>query len=145
MDIHTPYTCMMDYILSLHSTHTILCRVDTRGRSICICSSSTHDAAPEVGVDNGLCQANIKKGWSNMLKLASTQDGRSQLAEIFNLCNVPETKMDASVVLDIVEESISYMAMSSYPYASNYISGAVCGTTTGSLPAYPPNMHAMNI
>jgi len=29
------------------------------------------------------------------------------------------------------------MAMSSYPYASNYISGAVMGTTTGSLPAYP--------
>jgi len=27
--------------------------------------------------------------------------------------------------------------MSSYPYASNYIAGAVLGTETGSLPAYP--------
>jgi len=33
--------------------------------------------------------------------------------------------------------SICYMAMSSYPYASNYISGAIMGTTDGSLPAYP--------
>merc|ERR1712154_583224 len=29
------------------------------------------------------------------------------------------------------------MGMSSYPYASNYISGAIMGTTEGSLPAYP--------
>mmetsp|Transcript_50248 Transcript_50248/g.45033 ORF Transcript_50248/g.45033 Transcript_50248/m.45033 type:complete len:592 (-) Transcript_50248:244-2019(-) len=98
---------------------------------------STHDASPEVGVDNELCKQNIKSGWHNMLNLASTETGRAQLAEIFNLCDVPQTKSSASVVLDIVEESISYMSMSSYPYASNYISGAVCGTTTGSLPAYP--------
>eukprot|EP01083_Nonionella_stella_P076031 206986_1 len=97
----------------------------------------TRDASSEVGVDNGLCQSNIEQGWNDMMELAGTTEGRSQLKDIFNLCNVPTNEDDASVVLDIVEESISYMSMSSYPYASNYISGAVLGKTDGALPAYP--------
>ena len=100
-------------------------------------SMETYDASTDVGVDNGLCQINIKQGWNDMLELASTKSGRSTLKNVFNLCETPQTESSASEILDVVEESIAYMAMSSYPYPSNYISGAVLGTTTGSLPAYP--------
>ena len=59
------------------------------------------------------------------------------MGKVFNLCDTPTNEYEAMLTMDIMDEAISYMAMSSYPYASNYIAGAVLGTETGSLPAYP--------
>jgi len=97
----------------------------------------TYDASTVVGVDSDLCVSNIQKGWSDIGSMAESSEGRAFLGEVFNLCNTPSNAYEAMLTMDIMDESLSYMAMSSYPYASNYISGAVLGTTTGSLPAYP--------
>eukprot|EP01084_Bolivina_argentea_P081453 147493_1 len=68
--------------------------------------------------------------------MTETETGRQQIGTIFNLCSTP-TESTAIDILYVIEESIAYMSMSSYPYGSNYISGAVLGTETGGLPAYP--------
>jgi len=97
----------------------------------------TFDASTAAGVDNELCASNLQRGWADIDQLADSREGRQFLGEAFNLCSTPSTAYDAELTMDIVSEAIGYMAMSSYPYASNYISGAVLGTATGTLPAYP--------
>merc|ERR1719378_10496 len=105
----------------------------------------TYDASTVVGVDSDLCVSNIQKGWSDIGAMAESSEGRAFLGEVFNLCNTPSNAYEAMLTMDIMDESLSYMAMSSYPYASNYISGAVLGTTTGSLPAYPVRVRVTTI
>jgi len=97
----------------------------------------TYDASESAGVANDLCVTNIQQGWTDLSAMAKSRSGRKTLGAVFNLCSTPSNTYEGMTVLDVVDEAVSYMAMSSYPYASNYIAGAVLGTESGSLPAYP--------
>jgi len=97
----------------------------------------TYDASAAAGVANELCVSNLQQGWTDLSALAKSRAGRQTLGAAFNLCATPSNTYEGMAVLDVVDEAVSYMAMSSYPYASNYIAGAVLGTTEGALPAYP--------
>eukprot|EP01084_Bolivina_argentea_P073899 134072_1 len=89
-------------------------------------------ATSTAGGGNDLCVNNIRNSWNKIFNLTKTENGRQQLSEIFNLCSNLNNKTIAEAIAFWQADSISFMSMGSYPYASSYMTNG-----NGILPPYP--------
>ena len=89
-------------------------------------------ATSTAGGGNDLCVSNIRKTWPIIFNLTKTVQGRQQLTSIFNLCSELENENIAQSVAFWQADSVSFMSMGSFPFASSYMTNG-----DGILPPYP--------
>jgi len=74
------------------------------------------------------CSAAIKDGFVVLNSMAEDSSNYQHIADIFQLCKVPETADDVYNLSDILDGNIGSMVMVNYPYASDFLNP---------LPAWP--------
>ena len=74
------------------------------------------------------CPISIKNGWSALNDLDPSY--YPQLAEIFNLCEVPKSSAELRILSSILNSAFGTMVMVDYPYATDFVAP---------LPAWPIN------
>ena len=82
----------------------------------------TRDATP-AGGSAAACSANIRAAWDPLFAAGATPAGRAQLATAFNLCAPPAGDADMFALAIFLLNAFDTLAMGSFPYPSNYLSG----------------------
>lgn len=90
----------------------------------------TRDATPAGGAA-AACAANIRAGWEPLFAAFSSPAGRAQLADSLRLCSPPPADGSFDVAMFLLN-AWDTLAMGSFPYASNYLTGG------GDAPDLPP-------
>ncbi|XP_054708233.1 lysosomal Pro-X carboxypeptidase-like [Uloborus diversus] len=67
------------------------------------------------------CEKSIKMSWSVIRKVGSTETGRKDLTDIFNLCQPLNSSSSIDDLISWIVETWSYMAMLDYPYPTNFL------------------------
>lgn len=93
----------------------------------------TRDATP-AGGSAAACSANVRAAWDPLFAAGATPAGRAQLASAFSLCTAPQGDADVFALAVFVLNALDTLAMGSFPYPSNYLSG---GGDAPPLPAWP--------
>ena len=93
----------------------------------------TRDATAEGG-SAPACAPNIRAAWDPLFAAGKTPAGRSQLQTAFNLCSAPQNDADMFALAVFILNAFDTLAMGSFPYPSNYLSG---GGNAPPLPAWP--------
>lgn len=92
----------------------------------------TNDFATVSKPDKGLCAEGIKQAFLEIPKLQAADNSTwAKLKDDYNLCDAVTTSQDLQDLYDHISNGIAYMAMTDYPYASDFLT---------SMPAWPVNV-----
>ena len=80
------------------------------------------------GTGETACSDLISDGFAELADLRANKDAYGDIAEIFNLCAVPEGEIEVQSLIDTLSDSIGTMAMVNYPYPTSFVEP---------LPAWP--------
>ena len=94
----------------------------------------TDDASPTPGGSCATCASESRVGYSQLLSLADSPEGREQIRQEAKLCKItPLDSIDDVYQLALwVQSSYDFMAMGDFPYPSSYILNG-----HGTLPPFP--------
>jgi lysosomal Pro-X carboxypeptidase len=77
------------------------------------------------------CADNIREAFNIINQYGETSSGLAQISEIFKICQPLENQNDLANFINWVESALDYLAMTDYPYPSNFLEP---------LPGWPINV-----
>lgn len=88
----------------------------------------TYAASPAAGA-SARCADNLKAAYVLLSDIGLTPEGRSSLSAGMNLCTPLESATDLPVLLSYLQAPLFDLSEGSYPFASDYITYALTGST----------------
>lgn len=98
------------------------CSLDSSARAVTGAASATGGAAPG-------CADNLKAAYVLLSDIGKTPEGRDWLSKETNLCSPLKSASDITTMLGYLQTPLFDLAEGSYPFASDYITFALTGTT----------------
>lgn len=86
------------------------------------------------------CSSNLKSSYVLLSDIGKTTWGRTLLSEQLNLCSPLNSAADLSLLLNYLQTPLFDLAEGSYPFASNYITFALTGSSDAMLPPWAMNV-----